>query len=209
VANKRVDDAAPALDRVRGAVGPRLRFLRQQRGAALTQLSGATGISVSTLSRLGARPAPAHPGTAAAAGLAHRSHWTNSSTRRRRGTRASTPPDHPQRDDVPPPDPPTRRAGSRPTSCSSRCTGPAGRRNGTSRTATSASTSYSEGCTLLLGERDVVLTPGEVAELDTHVPHAFSNPTPEPAEVLSLVGPQGERLHVRAQPTKRVSASRR
>ncbi len=53
---------------------------------------------------------------------------------------------------------------------------------------------------LVLAEHDVVLAPGEVAEFDTHVPHWFSNPGPEPAEVLSLFGPQGERLHVRASP---------
>ena len=35
-----------------GAVGPRLRALRQQRGATLASVSAATGISVSTLSRL-------------------------------------------------------------------------------------------------------------------------------------------------------------
>src|SRR3954454_20445199 len=33
-------------------IGPRLRTLRQQRGDTLAQLSAATGISVSTLSRL-------------------------------------------------------------------------------------------------------------------------------------------------------------
>lgn len=55
---------------------------------------------------------------------------------------------------------------------------------------------------LLLGEHDVVLTPCEVVEFDTHIPHAFSNPTPEAAEVLSLFGPQGERLHVRARTAK-------
>src|SRR5919112_877673 len=41
------------------AVGPRLRALRRQRGSTLAALSGATGISVSTLSRLesgGRRP---------------------------------------------------------------------------------------------------------------------------------------------------------
>jgi len=38
----------PVLD----AVGPRLRALRQQRGATLTSVSADTGISVSTLSRL-------------------------------------------------------------------------------------------------------------------------------------------------------------
>ncbi|GAA1678374.1 XRE family transcriptional regulator [Fodinicola feengrottensis] len=54
---------------------------------------------------------------------------------------------------------------------------------------------------LMLGEHDLVLTPGEVVDFDTHVPHWFGNPGPEPAEVLSLFGPQGERLHVRARST--------
>src|SRR3954447_20834665 len=40
------------LDAVLTSVGPRLRALRRQRGATLAQLSAATGISVSTLSRL-------------------------------------------------------------------------------------------------------------------------------------------------------------
>ncbi|MGY1836863.1 helix-turn-helix domain-containing protein [Blastococcus sp. SYSU DS0669] len=53
---------------------------------------------------------------------------------------------------------------------------------------------------LLLGPRDFVLGPGEVVEFDTRVPHTFSNPFPEPAEGLVLFGPQGERMHVRARP---------
>ncbi|MFP5371097.1 MAG: helix-turn-helix domain-containing protein [Actinomycetes bacterium] len=53
---------------------------------------------------------------------------------------------------------------------------------------------------LLLGGRDFVLAAGEVVEFDTRVPHAFTNPFPEPAEVLTLFGPQGERMHVRARP---------
>src|ERR1700710_2676847 len=40
------------VDGVLDGVGPRLRMLRQQRGTTLAQLSAATGISVSTLSRL-------------------------------------------------------------------------------------------------------------------------------------------------------------
>ena len=56
---------------------------------------------------------------------------------------------------------------------------------------------------LLLGDHDVVLTAGEAAEFDTHVPHWFGNPGPEPAEVLMLFGPQGERVHVRARPAGR------
>lgn len=56
---------------------------------------------------------------------------------------------------------------------------------------------------LLLGPRDFVLSAGEVVEFDTRVPHAFANPFPEPAEVLTLFGPQGERMHVRARPKDR------
>ncbi|MGH3937464.1 MAG: cupin domain-containing protein [Pseudonocardiaceae bacterium] len=56
---------------------------------------------------------------------------------------------------------------------------------------------------LLLGEHDVILTAGEVVEFDTHIPHWFGNPGPQPVEVLSLFGPQGERMHVRARPSNR------
>jgi len=49
-------DAAGGIDDPLGpvlaGVGPRLRALRQQRGATLAQLGTATGISISTLSRL-------------------------------------------------------------------------------------------------------------------------------------------------------------
>ena len=54
---------------------------------------------------------------------------------------------------------------------------------------------------LVLGEHDLVLEPGEVAEFDTRIPHAFANPFPEPAEVIGIFGPQGERMHVRARST--------
>jgi hypothetical protein len=40
----------------------------------------------------------------------------------------------------------------------------------------------------------------EAAEFDTRTPHWFSSPGPEPAEVLMLFGPQGERMHLRARP---------
>lgn len=53
---------------------------------------------------------------------------------------------------------------------------------------------------LRLGEQDLTLAAGEAAEFDTRVPHWFSNPGPAPAEILTLFGPQGERLHVRAAP---------
>jgi hypothetical protein len=47
--------------------------------------------------------------------------------------------------------------------------------------------------------KDLVLTAGEVAEFDTHLPHWFGNADPQPVEYLSILGPQGERFHVRAR----------
>ena len=52
---------------------------------------------------------------------------------------------------------------------------------------------------LLLGDQDLVLTPGEVAEFDTHVPHWMGAADNDPAELLILFGQQGERTHVRAR----------
>lgn len=54
---------------------------------------------------------------------------------------------------------------------------------------------------LIVGDQDLVLSPGEVAEFDTRVPHWFGSTGEQPAEVLSLFGSQGERMHVRATPS--------
>jgi quercetin dioxygenase-like cupin family protein len=56
---------------------------------------------------------------------------------------------------------------------------------------------------LVLGEQDLVLSPGEAAEFDTRVPHWFGAASAEPVEFLSLFGRQGERAHLRAQPKAR------
>lgn len=53
---------------------------------------------------------------------------------------------------------------------------------------------------LRLGELDLVMKSGEVAEFDTHTPHWFGSTGPRPVELLVLFGPQGERLHIRARP---------
>lgn len=50
---------------------------------------------------------------------------------------------------------------------------------------------------LLLGDRDLVLGPGEAAEFDTQVPHAMGSANGHPVEVLSIFGPDGERIHTR------------
>jgi transcriptional regulator with XRE-family HTH domain len=62
---------------------------------------------------------------------------------------------------------------------------------------------------LVIGEHDVVLGPGEVAEFDTRVPHWFGSTGAEPAEVLSVFGPQGERMHRRARPASTSPSSER
>ena len=50
---------------------------------------------------------------------------------------------------------------------------------------------------VVLGDRDWVLGPGEVAEFDTQVPHWFGSTGSEPAEILSIFARPGERMHVR------------
>lgn len=56
---------------------------------------------------------------------------------------------------------------------------------------------------LLLGDQDLVLTEGEAAEFDTHVPHWFDSADPTPVEVLVLFSRQGERAHLRARSVPR------
>ncbi|MCA2223573.1 helix-turn-helix domain-containing protein [Nonomuraea aurantiaca] len=195
-----MDDDEPALDDVLHAVGPRLRTLRQQRGATLTELSESTGISISTLSRLESgqrRPtlelllplARAHQVTldelvdAPPTGdprVQLRSFQRFGSTfipltRRPGGLQAFK--------QVMPPNWPGTEPDPRVHEGYEWLYVLAGRLR------------------LVLGEHDVILTPGEVAEFDTRIPHWFGNAGRDPVELLSLFGPQGERLHVRAQPT--------
>jgi transcriptional regulator with XRE-family HTH domain len=194
-------DDGPPLDDVLQAVGPRLRALRQERGVTLAQLSGTTGISVSTLSRLESgqrRPtlelllqlARAHripldrlvDAPATGDPRVHPRPFTRGGvtvlplTRRPGGLRAFK--------QVFPPN------------------WPAGAPELQVHEGYEWLYVLSGRMRLLLGEHDVLLGPGEVAEFDTHVPHFFGNPGPEPAEVLNLFGPQGERIHVRARPKK-------
>ena len=52
---------------------------------------------------------------------------------------------------------------------------------------------------LVLGDRDLVLGVGEAAEFDTQVPHWFGSTGEGGAEILSLFGRPGERMHVHAK----------
>jgi transcriptional regulator with XRE-family HTH domain len=56
---------------------------------------------------------------------------------------------------------------------------------------------------LILGEHDIMMEPGEVAEFDTRVPHWFGPAGDEPIEILSLHGSHGERMQVRAAPLRK------
>lgn len=188
-------DEAAALARV----GTRLRELRRRRDVTLAELSEATGISVSTLSRLesGRRkptlelllplarahrvpldelvdaPPTGDPRVHARPIVRHGSTFLPL-TRRPGGVRAFKqiiPPHTPKGE----PEPQAHEGYEWLYVLSGRLR-------------------------LILGEHDLTLTAGEVAEFDTRVPHAVVNPGPEPVELLTLFGPQGERLHVRARP---------
>jgi len=183
---------------VLAAVGPRLRALRKQRGTTLSQLADATGISVSTLSRLesgGRRPtlelllplARAHqvpldelvgapqvgdPRVRARPIVRHGMTFLPL-TRRPGGLQAFK--------QIIPPGTPSGDPGL--------------------KTHEGYEWLYvlSGRLRLFLGDHDLTLTPGEVAEFDTRVPHGLQNPGPGTTELISLFGPQGERLHVRAR----------
>jgi transcriptional regulator with XRE-family HTH domain len=49
---------------------------------------------------------------------------------------------------------------------------------------------------LILGQQDLVLGEGEVVEFDTAVPHWFGSNGRQTAEVLSVFGRPGERMHI-------------
>jgi transcriptional regulator with XRE-family HTH domain len=56
---------------------------------------------------------------------------------------------------------------------------------------------------LILADHHITLGPGEVAEFDTRLPHWFGPAGDQPVEILSLLGRQGERIHVRAAPRRK------
>lgn len=189
------DDLDEALD----AVGPRLRALRQRRETTLTELSAATGISVSTLSRLesgGRRP------TLELLLPLARAHGVTLD----------------ELVDAPPTGDP--RIHLRPVTRHGMTMLPLTRRAGGIQAyklviepgprSAEPDPQTHEGyewlyvlngrLRVVLGEHDLVLAPGEAAEFDTRVPHWFGAADGEPVEFLSLFGKQGERAHLRARP---------
>ena len=184
------------LDQALEAVGPRLRALRRQRQTTLDELSAATGISPSTLSRLesGAR----RPTLEQLLPLA-RAHGVTL-------------------DDLvgaPPTGDP--RVHLRPVAMHGMTVLPLTRRPGgiqAYKLIIPASTGEPEPKShegyewmyvlngrlrVVLGEHDLTLSPGEAAEFDTRTPHWFGGADDEPVELLVLFGQQGERAHLRAR----------
>jgi transcriptional regulator with XRE-family HTH domain len=178
-------------------VGPRLRAARQERRTTLAQLSAATGISVSTLSRL--ESGERRPTLELLLPLARAHHLPLDELV---GAPSTGDPRVTAR--------PIRRGGRTLYPLSAhpgglqayKMVGPAAERPGELRSHEGYEWMYvlSGRLRLLLGELDLVLARGEVAEFDTHVPHWFGSTGNRPVELLILFGPQGERLHVRARP---------
>ncbi|MGX5359716.1 helix-turn-helix domain-containing protein [Kocuria sp. KH4] len=56
---------------------------------------------------------------------------------------------------------------------------------------------------LVLGEQEVTLGPGEAAEFDTRLPHWMSATGTGPVEMLSIFSKEGKRIHLRARPARR------
>jgi transcriptional regulator with XRE-family HTH domain len=176
-------------------VGPRLRALRRQRETTLTALAAATGISVSTLSRL--ESGQRRPTLELLLPLA-RAHSV-------------------QLDDlVGAPLTGDPRVHMRPVKRDDMTMIPLSRRPGgvqaykliiPARRAT-PTLKVHEGhewlyvldgqLRLVLGDQDLVLEPGEAVEFGTEVPHWFGSTGSGAVEVLSLFGRQGERAHLRA-----------
>jgi transcriptional regulator with XRE-family HTH domain len=183
-------------DEVLRGVGPRLRQLRLEREATLTDLARETGISVSTLSRLESGQRKPTLELLLPLARAHR-------------VALDELVDAPETGDP--------RVRARPITRHGRVFLPLTRRPGGLQTFKMVlpveleprrGLQTHEGyewlyvlngrVRLLLGSRDLTLSPGEVVEFDTRTPHWVGNPGPQPAEVLAVFGPQGERMHVRA-----------
>lgn len=194
------DELGGVLD----AVGPRLRALRRHRGITLADLSATTGISESTLSRLesGGRRATLELLLPLA-----RAHGV------------------PLDDLVGAPQTGDPRVHLRPIHRHGRTFLPLTRRAGGMqahkmiipgrRDPVEPEPQTHEGyewlyvldgrLRLVLGDQDLVLTPGEVAEFDTHQPHWMDAADARAVELLILFGTQGERAHVRAVPAGRAT----
>ncbi len=197
----RDEDLDAELGKALDAVGPRLRTLRKERETTLAELSAATGISISTLSRL--ESGTRRPTLELLLPLAKAHGVTLDEL-------VGAPPTGDPRIHLRPVVrndmtmmPLSRHVGG---PQAFKLIIPAGRarRQPEPRTHEGYEWVYvlNGRLRVILGEHDLVLSPGEAAEFDTRVPHWFGGAGPESVEFLSLFGAQGERLHLRARPKK-------
>jgi transcriptional regulator with XRE-family HTH domain len=187
------------VNQVLNAVGPRLRALRQERDTTLAELAAVTGISTSTLSRLESGQRRANLELLLPLAQAYQVPLDELVGAPPIGDPRIHP--HPVTRHGMTITPLTRRAGGLQAY---KHTMPPRRTRQTPDPQTHEGYEWlyvvNGRLRLVLGDHDMVLTSGEAAEFDTRVPHWFANAGPEPVEFLSLFGPQGERMHVRARP---------
>ncbi|KUJ64797.1 XRE family transcriptional regulator [Streptomyces albus subsp. albus] len=192
------DGAADSgMDEVLAAVGPRLRRVRRERGCTLAALSKVTGISVSTLSRLESGQRRPSLELLLPIAQAHQVPLDELV-----GAPAVGDPRVRLK--------PVRRGDSTVVPLSRQPGGLQAFKMVIDATRSEPEPRIHEGyewlyvlngrLRLVLAEHDIVLAPGEAAEFDTRLPHWFGSTGQGPVEILSLFGPQGERMHVRARP---------
>jgi len=192
------DEGMDELNDVLAAVGPRLRKLRRTRGITLAVLAEATGISESTLSRLesGGRK----PNLELLLPLA-----------RAYGVPLDELVGAPQTGDPRVHLRPVTRGGMTYVPLTRRAGGLHAHKLVIRPSVGEPELKTHEGyewvyvlngrLRLLLGDRSLVLAPGEVAEFDTHLPHWLGPDDDQPVELLVIFGQQGERAHLRARPS--------
>ena len=188
---------ADDLDSTLAAVGPRLKTLRRQRETTLANLSAATGISVSTLSRL--ESGQRRPTLELLLPLARAYQVPLDEL-------VGAPPTGDPRVYARPITrfgqtivPLSRQAGGLQAFKHVIAAGPTKEPDPKTHDGYEWLYVISGRLRLVLGAHDLVLPPGEAAEFDTRVPHWFGSAGGQPAEILSLFGPQGERVHTRAK----------
>ena len=190
-----------ANDEVLEAVGPRLRALRRQRDITLADLSETTGISVSTLSRLESGGRRATLELLLPLARAYRVPLDDL---------VGAPPTGDPRIHPRPITrhgqtilPLSRQQGGLQAFKHVLPAGPAGEPDPQQHEGYEWLYVLSGRLRLVLGEHDIVMPAGEAAEFDTRVPHWFGSATGAAVEFLTIFGPQGERMHVRARSTSR------
>ncbi|NMM84256.1 XRE family transcriptional regulator [Rhodococcus sp. SRB_17] len=187
------------FEAVLAGIGPRLRNLRQQSDMTLTDLSEATGISVSTLSRLESGSRKANLELLLPIAKAHGvplDDLVNSGIQDPR-VRAE-PREVGSMTIIPLTSQPGNLQAYKMIIAPTDDDHPQGTHEGYEWLYV-----LSGRVRLQLGDRDFVMGAGEAAEFDTHIPHRFSAADGRPAEVISLFGKQGERVHLRAAPPDR------